>query len=499
MGSRTVLVGGLVLSLVTASSQAAPGGDHQLVEAVRSGDRETVRLLLELDVDVDAPEADGATALAWAAHRNDLESAELLIHAGANVNMANKYGATPLWLACNNGSPAVVGMLLQAGSDPNATLLRAGETPLMRCARTGNVETVKLLLGHGADANARETHRGQTALMWAVAQRHPGVVRTLLEYGADVHARSKGGIPQQYGSLERTTGSTALLFAARVGDLDSARILLEAGADVNEATPEDGNALVVASASGHEEFAVFLLSKGADPNSADAYGVTALHYAVRRSIFELTGFEYSIDHLPPSNLPELVKVLLASGANPNVQITSDFPRNNRYHEGQTLSLVGATPFLLAAHAADTDLMKVLLARGANPLLAAKGGNTPLLLAAGLVRDPHLANEEENRRGLEAVKLLVELGSNINESNARGETAIHAAAFVGANAVIQYLMDKGVKVDVATRAGETPWSIAAGMCPAEGTTNACGDRAVHESAADLLLKLGASPLSSFQRD
>ena len=259
-----------------------------LVEAARKRDLSAVRSLLNQKADVNAPQADGGTALQWASYWGDLETAELLIRSGANVNAADDYGVTPLTLACTNGNNAMVETLLKAGADPN-TVLPAGETALMTCARSNSVQAVKSLLDSGANVNAKESRQGQTALMWAVAQKHPAVAQVLIDRGADVHARSHGGF-------------TPLLFAARTGDVDSARILLGAGANVNEGmavkgTP--GGPLLMASASGHEALSIFLLESGADPNVSDG-GAAPLHYAV------MNGMAY-LRFRP--NMPKLVKAL----------------------------------------------------------------------------------------------------------------------------------------------------------------------------------------------
>ncbi len=466
-----------IVFLLSVGSLAAPSGDLRLVDAVKNRDREAVRSLLKERVDVNAPEADGATALAWAAHWDDLETADLLIRAGAKVNAPNDYGATPLWLACNNGSAAMVERLLRAGANPNAPLLRTGETPLMTCARSGNVDAVKAMLARGADPNAKESWRGQTALMWAVAEKHSEVARALIGKGADIHARSKSGF-------------TAMLQAAQQGDLESVRILLAAGADVNESTPEDGSVLVVASASGQEALSIFLLDQGANPNAADVRGITALHYAVARGISYIEHEDYTAWRLPPPNMPELAKALLAHGANPNARIAKDFPQHTRSIKPGPISLAGATPFFLASAYVDLNLMRLLLAAGADPKLPA-GDTPPLLAAAGLARRAVDATEEESRSALEAVKLLVELGANVNAPNRRGMTAMHVAASLGEDAIVQFLADKGAKLDGKTRSGETPWSFAEGMCP---IVNQCGDYVIHKNTADLLLKLGAHTMT-----
>ena len=463
-----------------------------MVEAVKNGDKATVRSLIKEHADVNAPQADGTTALTWAAQRDDLETAELLIRAGAKGNAANDYGITALSVACSNRSAAMVGKLLKAGADAKAAL-PSGETVLMTCARTGAVDAVKLLLAHGADVNAKENLRGQTALMWAVAEKHIEVAPALIEYGADIHARSKGGF-------------APLLFAARTGDLEFARILLGAGADPNEGTPEDGTALVVASASGHEALAMFLLQKGADPNATDGYGVTPLHYAAQRGLANLSAIVYSssrlpppnlsplelyLHRLPPPNMPELAKALLARGANPNARIAKDYGAGRKPSRGfAQMTVVGATPFFLAAAAADASLMRALVTAGADPLLEANGGTTPLMAAAGMGRvQDFLEGEEKN--ALEAVQLATETGADVNATNIRGQTALHAAAYAGADTIIQFLADKGAKVDVKDSIGETPWSIAEAIVQ---RPNDKGGVRVHESTAALLLKLGATPVT-----
>ena len=241
----------MVLPLLSVASLGAASDDLRLVEAVRMGDREAVRSLLGEHVDVNARQGDGATALAWAAHRDDVATTDLLIRAGADASAADDSGVTPLLLACTNRSAAMVELLLQAGANPDSARW-SGETPLMTCARTGDVVAVKALLAHGAEVNAA-TRRGQTALMWAAAQQRPEIVRVLIEHGADVDASSRmleGFTPAQYyrfglaeyfdeepaGEVHRDPegqfgGFTPLMFAARVGDLESARILLGSGAE----------------------------------------------------------------------------------------------------------------------------------------------------------------------------------------------------------------------------------------------------------------------------
>ena len=454
---------------------AAAGPDLRLVEAAKNKDAHEARALLQQHVDPNARQGDGATALMWAAHWDDLDTASLLISAGANASAANDLGVTALSLACTNASAAMVKKLLDASANPNVAD-QAGETPLMTCARSGSAEAVGALLAHDADVNAKENARGQTALMWAAAGGHSGAVAALLEHHADVHARSK-------------TGFTPMLFTAQGGDVETAKLLLAAGADVNEPTQEYGSPLVLAAASEREDLALFLLQRGANPNVADVYGITPLHYSVQRGIRELTGYSYDGNRPAPPNMPRLMRALLANAANPNVQIKKTiFVLPTRT---TTASMVGATAFFLAAVAGDVDAMRFLNDRGANPLTTNSGGVTPLMVAAAGGAREDERNEEQEKSAFEAVKLAVSLGNDVNATSVLGETAMHAAAGAGSDEMVQYLFDRGAKLDVRDRSGQSPWSLAMGI--STSVDNAFIARH-HESTVQLLVKLGAHELS-----
>ncbi len=493
------LVGWWIVSLLSVASFAATSSNPRLVESAREGDKETVRSLLKGDVDVNARQADGATALAWAAYRDDLEIAELLIDAGANVNVPNDYGATPLLLACANGSAAMVDRLLQAGADANAAAW-AGETVLMSCARTGDVEAVKSLLTHGAEVNAKETRQGQTALMWAAAGKHPEVARALIEGGADVNAHTKSGF-------------TPLMFAAQQGDLESARILLAAGANVNEATLDGDTALLIASVSGHEALSIFLLDNGADANAAERNGITALHYAVLNGLAQVTSGKVMARPFAPflfrPNMVGLVKALLAHGANPNARLVSPVLFDDsgpgygkvlriNFPDAGNVSPVGATAFLMAAISHDASLMRILAANGADPFLTTEENVTPLMGAAGItrLRNRPPMTEEDETKALDAVKLAVELGANVNAvDSSTGLTALHAAAFSGLNRIIQFLAENGADLDAKDKVGQTPLHKALNIKPTGAVAPNLIPAVYRESTAELLLGLGATPVDT----
>ena len=426
---------GLALVLVGAGAADLP----PLIEAAKGGDWEAVGALLEQGADVTATAPDGATALHWASYWDDVDTAELLIRASADVSAANDLGATPLWIASLNGSASMVRTLLDAGADPNAALL-SGETPTMTAARTGSPRVVGQLLDAGADPNASAT-RGQTALMWAAAQRHSDVVGVLLEYGADVQARSEtwsqvmAVSPHSALANQQAVphgGNTALTFAARVGDLASARVLVNAGADVDDADARGVSATVLAAHSGFGDLVEFLLDEGADPNAAEA-GFSALHVTIMRRD------------------EDLGRLLLARGADPNARISNWTPTRRASADWYIhQSLVGATPFWLAARLTQPGFMRLLVEHGADPLFVHRvhfvgtsgsygaGGRdeaTTALMAAvgmggprrvrGFVRpDP----AELEFLTLEAVRLAVELGVDVNATNLDSQTAADARTF-----------------------------------------------------------------------
>jgi len=487
-------VGWSIVVLVSAATVAA-AGDSRLVDALKAHNASAVPGLLTQHADVNARQADGTTALHWAVHLDDLKTTELLIRAGARVNLANDLGATPLYLACTNRSAAMVERLLAAGANPNASL-SSGETVLMNCARTGTAEAVKALLARGADVNAKEPSHDQTALMWAAAERHPDVVAALIERGADVRARSRvynqtvtSEVTQRAGREELNYtvpkgGSTPLLFAARSGDAESARLLVKAGADVNDLLPDGTSALVLAAYSGHRSAAAALLESGADPNAA-AVGFTALHAAVLRGDLGLAN------------------TLLAAGANPNAQITKGTPMRRLSQDFDLpKTLVGATPYLLAAKYLEIDMMTVLAAAGADRQLPLKDGMTPLMAAAGMGSAPQANRRnltvfdggkvEDERLVVQAVTTALRLGADVNAVTRAGDTALHSAASMGYDAVVQLLVDRGARLNVKNARGQTPLAtLTAGRGAAAGGAPATGVRPVaHPSTADLLRKLGA---------
>jgi uncharacterized protein len=442
------------------STSSGPGGSGApLADAAEKTDRPKVRALLAQRADVNAAQIDGTTALHWAIYHDDSEMTEALLHAGANVKAVTRYGVTPLSLACTNGNDGLVDLLLKAGADPNLPL-PGGETPLMTAARTGALASVKALLSGGATVDAKDESRGQTALMWAAAEGHADVVQALIAAGANVRAR----VP---------TGFTPLLFAVREGRLDVVRVLLEAGADVNETIPIEGgrrrgyggpaprggaSPLLLAVVNAHFELASALLDAGANPN-ADLTGYTALHAitVVRRP--GVGDNDPSPDGSGTMSSLELVKRIVAHGANINAKMTKRVNLNNT-----RMNEIGATPFLLAALTADADLLTTLSALGADRSLTNVENSTALMMAAGLATRSPGEDAGTEPEVLEALQVLLTLGADLNAVDNNGETVMHAAAYKNLPRVVKFLAAKGARIELWNRPdkfGWTPLAIAVG--------------------------------------
>jgi ankyrin repeat protein len=444
------VVGCFVAVLLSVVQASAAGSE--VADAVMQGKKDVVRSLLQRKADVNAPQVDGTTALHWAVRADDLETADLLLRAGARVSAANREGATALQLAALNGNATMIERLLKAGADPNAPLSSSGDTALMMASRTGKPNAVKVLLDNGARVDARETWGETTALMWAVAEGNREVVRMLIDRGADVNARSKfvpsatgrgfeGATPvaarPNQAVEENASGLlTPLMFAAREGDLESARMLVAAGAEINTRGGDGKTALGLAIFNGGYDVASFLIDNRADVNQPDAQRFTPLFWAVdRRNMETAPNFPWVVTKDP---LP-LIKKLLDAGADVNF-LVNNTPRA-RMRDGSP-RIVFATALMRAAFSGDIELVKLLLAHGANPKIVSRDNETMLMAACGTGFIPGYSKGRTPSERLEVVKALIELGLDVNAADDYGITALMVAANIGDVPIIQYLIDKG---------------------------------------------------------
>jgi uncharacterized protein len=416
----------------------------------------------------------GSTPLHESVLRNDLAAVNALIARRTDVNVATQYGLTPLGIAALNGNTVIIRKLLDAGANPNAAT-PGGETPLMTAARVGNAEAVTLLLDRGAAVEARTSDRRQTALIWAVTENHPEVVKVLVARGADVNVRTAAtmprgepmpgrvgfaagpGLTRQHARPTPDGGMTPLLFAVRDGNHEMVRLLLELGADITQTSANHTSPLVIALLNGQVGLATELLAEGADPNVADDY-----HRAALLAAIELRNPNRGTLLFGDSRDPlDLIKRLLDAGADPNLQADTTPVHGWMQLDGSWVNFDGQTPFVRAALSGDIDVMRLLLAHGADPKVATKEGTTALMAAAGInwVRGQTHTRSEENY--IEAVKLCLERGIDVNATNALKLAAIHGAANRGWPSIIQLLADHGAKLDGKDVADRTPLTFAEG--------------------------------------
>ncbi|MDP9088639.1 MAG: ankyrin repeat domain-containing protein [Pseudomonadota bacterium] len=441
----TILLAGAVLG--------ASGTSSPVREAVKAGDLPALQKAFGQHGDANEALADGTAAIHLAVQSERLDIVQALLAAGANANAKNHYGLTPLALAINHANAPLTEALLKAGADPRVRLPGMG-TALMAAAHTGSPAVINALLKAGVNVDELEPTSGQTALMWASAEGHAEAAKTLLDGGADV-------------DIHAAKGQTAMFFAVRKGNIGVVDALITAGADVNErtaaekvnarsgsqATVQGDSMLVLAINNAHFALADFLLNKGADPNGAGA------RWAPLHAISRVRNYEEA-QYPPPIVRPgdidslELAKRLIAHGADPNAKgltTTARRPGGDQNYK----DLIGATPFFLAAKSGDVPYMRLLLAAGANPATPINDHTTPLMVAAGIGCVPGQWIEPE-RDILGAVKVLVdELKADVNAVNDDHETALHGAVCRGADSVIQYLAEKGAKLDVKDADGQTP--------------------------------------------
>jgi uncharacterized protein len=444
--------------------------------------------------DMNAPDADGTTPLAWAVYNDDLQSAQRLLRAGANPNAANRYGVTPLSLAATNRNAALAKALLDAGADANAKLPDS-TTLLMSAARTGNPEIVRLLIEHGADVNAKGAPYGETALVWAAEENHPEAEQVLIAHGADVNARTNmlERAKDRFGLEGVLTilphGSwTPLMYAARQGSIDAARTLVDAGANLNLTDPDSTTAVMIAIINGHFDTAAMLTEKGADPNLTDTSGSGALYAAVD---VDTLGEVFGRPERPSTDklsAVDLMKVLLAHGADPNAKLKT--PSLQRAHTpGEPTLNTGTTPLMRAAKNGDAAAIRLLLEHAADPNARQKNGSTALMLAAGLGRGTSAFTKDYATEGelLESVKVLIAAGADVNALDDAGETPLHYGA-QASDDIVKYLAEKGAKLDVKDKKGRTPVEMALGV-GLHG--HAGGPPTVREGTANLLRQLIAN--------
>jgi uncharacterized protein len=445
-----------------------------LINAAKHRDSARALALINEGADVNATEVDGTTALMWAAYYGDADVVAALLSAGADATPHNDYGVSALSEAAIAADTAVIRLLLEAGADPDSPTPE-GQTALMAVARTGNVQAAELLIRAGADVNAREEWGGQSALMWAAAQSQPAMIALLIEHGAEVDARGAIRDWQRKVTAEprpkdmNRGGFTPLLYAAREGCIACAHELLAGGADINLSDPERVSPLNLALINQNFDFAAYIIEAGADVDRWDFFGRSPLYNAVDMNTLPALGNrEGGRNDIPSADATtplEIVAMLLAAGANPNLQLKLRPPyRNVPFDRGADPLLgTGATPLLRAAQAADIEAIRLLLAAEALVDLPNANGFTPLMAAAGMGigNRPSRGVFRTVDDGVIAVDMLVAAGADINATANNGRTAAHGPAMMGWNPLIRALHRHGADFTVADNQGRTPLDLARG--------------------------------------
>jgi ankyrin repeat protein len=413
------------------------------------------------EADADYRYPDGSTPLMWAVYENDVERVASLIAAGADVNAANDYGANAMQLAAEVADVELLRMLLDAGADvdsPNPE----GQTALMLVARTGKVDAAKLLVERGAAVDARERWGEQTALMWASVRRHPEMVDYLIREGADINARSKWRDYQRRVTAESRAknldsgGLTPLLYAVRENCVDCVKVLIRHGVDVDLPDPDRVSPLLLSILNGNWDISRLLIDAGADVDRWDIYGQSPLYaIASRREMTART----SIDPLNETSGTEIFRMLLEKGANPNMQLFTR-PSDQR---GAGVSR-GFTPLHAAATTGDLEAVRLLIAHGADVNLNDADNESALMLVM-LSRDERTALAIMDE--LHAAGIDVDANALYHHlQRTRGGTALHYAVRAGWGKAIDALVSYGIDVDIKDPDGLTAldYAMARGYIP-----------------------------------
>jgi uncharacterized protein len=484
--NRRVFEAGLTGAVAFLAATAWQTASATVATAAREANVDEVRELIAAGSDVNTPEADGTTALLWAAYQSSPELVALLLDAGAQPNAPNSFGVTPLLQASRYGDAATIKVLLDGGADM-AAAARNGETPLMAAARAGSVDAVKLLIERGADVNAVESLDEQTALMWATAEGHLDVVDALLDAGANPNLKARlSELTKRSTRTDFPTGGfSALMWAVRDGNEPIVRRLLEGGADINLTNGDGATAMMLAIVNDRFDMAATLLELGADPKVDDSlYQAVEMHDATTDWRAK-DGSRLRSDHPNKLTALDLTKLLLEAGADPNK------PFAGQLHSASMCcdTKGSGTPFFRAAVAADIEAMKLMVAHGADlewspkpteagdmggggPPGGGNAGKTPLMVAMNGGKGVGMAGgpgdiregmkppfrEVSNRDPADAVKFLLEAGANPNAVTPAGDSALHHAAFDGKPAIVRVLAAGGANLNLKDGAGKTALEV-----------------------------------------
>jgi ankyrin repeat protein len=507
---RFSVVISVMLFVASVSAQSSKGALATLIE---NGDRKAAleRIRTASAADINDPQPDGSRPIHWAIYHVDYEILSALIAKKATLNVKNDFGSTPIAQAAELGDARMVKMLLDAGAEPEG-VNADGQTALMLGIKTGETAVVDLLIKAGANVNSIEKFHKQTPLMWAVsAPRNAGAItKLLLAKGADFKPRATfTDWPSQITAEPRaqyrpTGGLTAFLYAARDGCSECIDALLTAGADVNFPTPDGVTPLMLALDNDHNDTAKLLLTRGANPRLWDWWGRTALYLAIDRKE-TLDGQRRKSgaqENTSSVSSMEIINALLSANVEINAALNMERPSRSgnggRFIDPQLN--VGCTALMRASIGdrsakvetwmvgGDPEVVRVLLAKGANPNINA-AGLTPFLVAAGVgpgfvtgATGLAMDSSAGGPANKEVMELLLQNGADVNAqvtgtktysmrisrapSANEGRTALHMAALEGKPDMVRYLLSKGASTEIKDAGGMKPIDLLPGG--AQGT-------------------------------
>jgi len=478
----------LAFLLMTAALGPTVGQSGSLADLIRAGNRKVALERIRAGADVNEAQPDGTRPIHWAVYKVDYELIEALVAKKARVGVTNAFGATPLAEAVRLSDARMVKMLLDAGAGVEAAN-EDGQTALMMAIKTGDLPIAEMLVKAGAKVNVVEKFQNQTPLMWAATapRNAAAMTKLLLSKGADVKPRALyTDWPNQLSSEPRgqyrpVGGLTALLYASRDGCYDCAEALIGAGADVNVPTPEGVTPLMIALDNDHNDIANLLLDRAANPHVADWWGRTALFFVVDRKASLGGGRGGGRGVAPASGATrgaaashmEIINRLLAADVDVNAELNMRRPsrggNSGRFADNQLST--GCTPLYRATEAGDMEVIRALLAKGANPNINDMGF-TPFLVAAGVTPGGGGGGGAPNTALLD---LMIQHGADVNTQvtgtrtysmrigyqpppDREGISALHAAVQAGRTEMVRYLLQKGARIDLADANGRNPLDL-----------------------------------------
>jgi ankyrin repeat protein len=457
-----------------------------LADLIQAGNRQAALERIRAGADVNEAQPDGTRPIHWAVYKVDHELIAALIAKKAAVDVANEFGATPLAEAVKLADARMVTILLDAGAGVDRAD-QSGQTALMLAIKTGELPIVEMLVKAGANVNAVEQFQRQTPLMWAVtaSKNAAAMTKLLLSRRADVKARALyTDWPNQLSSEPRgqyrpVGGLTALLYAARNGCLECVEALIGAGADVNVPTPEGVTSLMVSLDNDHNDVATRLLDRGANPHVADWWGRTALWIVIDRkgALSGGRGGRGAVATTPASGPAgghmAIINRLLAADVDVNAELNMHRPsrggNSGRFSDRQLST--GSTALYRATEAGDVDVVRALLARGANPNINGMGF-TPFLVAAGVTPGAGGGAGAGAAPNTALLDLMIQHGANVNAQvtgtrsysmrisynpppDKEGTSALHGAVQAGRTDLVRYLLEKGASPELVDANGRKP--------------------------------------------